>query len=35
MRMRAAALEAADREPSLRERMLDALRRPAPLRSTA
>jgi hypothetical protein len=35
LRMRAAALEAAGREPSLRERMLDALRRPAPLRSTA
>ena len=35
MRMRAAALEAANREPSLRERMLDAVRRPAPLRSTA
>ena len=35
MRMRASAIEAADREPSLRERMLDAVRRPAPLRSTA
>ena len=35
LRMRAAAIEAADREPSLRERMLDAVRRPAPLRSTA
>jgi hypothetical protein len=35
MRMRGAALEAVEREPSLRERMLDALRRPAPLRSTA
>ena len=29
MRMRASALEAVEREPSLRERMLDALRRPA------
>jgi hypothetical protein len=35
MRMRAAAIEAVDREPSLRERMLDAVRRPAPLRSVA
>jgi hypothetical protein len=35
MRMRAAALEATEREPSLRERMLDAVRIPAPLRSTA
>jgi hypothetical protein len=35
MRMRASAIEAVNREPSLRERMLDALRRPAPLRSTA
>lgn len=29
MRMRASALEAVEREPSLRERMLDAVRRPA------
>ena len=29
MRMRASAIEAVDREPSLRERMLDAVRRPA------
>ena len=29
LRMRAAALEAVEREPSLRERMLDAVRRPA------
>ena len=35
MRMRAYAVEAVDREPSLRERMLDALRRPAPVRSSA
>jgi hypothetical protein len=35
LRMRAGAVEAVDREPSLRERMLDAVRRPAPLRSTA
>jgi hypothetical protein len=35
MRMRAAATEALEREPSLRERMLDAVRIPAPLRSTA
>ena len=35
MRMRASAVEAVDREPSLRERMLDALRRPAPVRSSA
>jgi hypothetical protein len=35
MRMRASALEAVEREPSLRERMLDAVLRPAPLRSTA
>jgi hypothetical protein len=35
MRMRASAIEAVDREPSLRERMLDALRRPAPVRSMA
>jgi hypothetical protein len=28
MRMRAAAIEAVEREPSLRERMLDAVRRP-------
>jgi hypothetical protein len=35
MRMRASAIEAVELEPSLRERMLDAVRRPAPLRSTA
>ena len=35
LRMRGAAVEAVDREPSLRERMLDAVRRPAPLRSMA
>jgi hypothetical protein len=35
MRMRASAIEAVNREPSLRERMLDALRRPAPVRSSA
>ena len=35
LRMRASAVEAVDREPSLRERMLDALRHPAPVRSTA
>jgi hypothetical protein len=35
MRMRASALKAVDREPSLRERMLDAVRMHAPLRSTA
>ena len=29
MRMRASAIEAVEREPSLRERMLDAVRRPA------
>jgi hypothetical protein len=29
LRVRAAALQAVDREPSLRERMLDAVRRPA------
>lgn len=29
LRMRASALEAVEREPSLRERMLDAVRRPA------
>jgi hypothetical protein len=34
MRMRASALKAVDREPSLRERMLDAVRRHAPLHST-
>ena len=35
MRMRASALEAVEREPSLRERMLDAVRRPAAVRSMA
>ena len=35
LRMRGAAVEAVDREPSLRERMLDAVRRPAPVRSMA
>jgi hypothetical protein len=35
MRMRASAIEAVDREPSLRERMLDAVRRGAPVRSMA
>ena len=35
MRMRGSALEAVELEPSLRERMLDALRRPAPVRSSA
>ena len=35
LRARASALEAVSREPSLRERMLDAARRPAPLGSTA
>ena len=35
MRMRASALEAVEREPSLRERMLDAVRRPATVPSTA
>ena len=35
LRMRASAVEAVDREPSLRERMLDALRHPAPVRSSA
>ena len=35
MRMRASALEAVEREPSLRERMLDAVRRGAPVRSMA
>jgi hypothetical protein len=35
MRMRASAVEAVELEPSLRERMLDAVRRPAPLRSAA
>jgi hypothetical protein len=29
LRVRASALQAVDREPSLRERMLDAVRRPA------
>ena len=29
MRMRGSAIEAVEREPSLRERMLDAVRRPA------
>ena len=33
LRMRASALEAVEREPSLRERMLDALRTRAPLAS--
>jgi hypothetical protein len=35
LRVRAAALQAVDREPSLRERMLDAVRRPAAVRSMA
>ena len=35
MRMRAAAIEAVDREPSLRERMLDAVRIATPVRSMA
>jgi hypothetical protein len=36
MRMRASAIEAVELEPSLRERMLDAVRRTAPaVRSTA
>jgi hypothetical protein len=35
LRMRASALEAVEREPSLRERMLDAVRTGAPVRSTA
>jgi len=35
MRMRASAIEAVEREPSLRERMLDAVRVSAPVRSTA
>ena len=35
MRMRASALEATEREPSLRERMLDAVRVHAPVRSSA
>jgi hypothetical protein len=35
MRMRASAVEAIDREPSLRERMLDAVRRRATVPSTA
>jgi len=35
LRMRASAIEAVEREPSLRERMLDAVRRGAPVRSTA
>ena len=35
MRMRASAVEAIDREPSLRERMLDAVRQPAAVRSMA
>ena len=36
MRMRGAAIEAVELEPSLRERMLDAVRRPAPaVHSTA
>jgi hypothetical protein len=34
MRMRAAALQAVEREPSLRERMVDAVRMHAPLHST-
>ena len=33
LRMRASAVNAVTREPSLRERMLDALSRPAPLAS--
>jgi hypothetical protein len=35
LRARASALTAVDREPSLRERMLDAVRRAAPVRSGA
>ena len=35
LRMRASAIEAVEREPSLRERMLDAVRRGAPVRSMA
>jgi hypothetical protein len=35
LRMRASAVEAIDREPSLRERMLDAVRRPATVPSMA
>ena len=35
LRARASALTAVDREPSLRERMLDAVRRPTPVRSMA
>jgi len=35
MRMRASAIEATEREPSLRERMLDAVRVHAPVRSSA
>ena len=35
MRMRASAIEATEREPSLRERMLDAVRMHAPVRSSA
>ncbi len=35
LRVRASALQAVDREPSLRERMLDAVRRGAPVRSMA
>ena len=35
MRIRAFALEAVEREPSLRERMLDAVRGTAPVRSGA
>jgi hypothetical protein len=33
MRMRASALEAVELEPSLRERLLDAVRRPTPVAS--
>jgi len=35
LRMRGGAVEAVDREPALRERMLDAVRRPTPVRSMA
>jgi hypothetical protein len=35
LRMRASAVEAVEREPSLRERMLDAVRRPVLARSAA
>jgi len=35
MRLRASVMEAVEREPSLRERMLDAVRVSAPVRSTA